>query len=73
MNKLFLAFIAFYGQGMMTCPDGGGWVALGESCYLISMEHFGWANAQIVTITQAITISLSFVLQVLYGAWRILG
>ena len=51
MNKLFFAIIALHGLGLMGCPDGGGWLELGESCYLISMEHFGWENAQIVTKT----------------------
>ena len=51
MNKLFFAIIALHGLGLMGCPDLGGWLELGESCYLISMEHFGWENAQIVTKT----------------------
>ena len=50
MEKLLFAIIALYGQGIVGCPDGP-WVDLGESCYLISMDHFGWENAQIVTET----------------------
>lgn len=56
MTKLFYAIIAFFCQGLMGCPEGGGWVDLGESCYLISMEHFGWVNAQIVTKTLEIVM-----------------
>ena len=55
MDKLFLAIIALYAQGIMGCPDGP-WVALGESCYMISMDHFGWENAQIVTKTLEIVL-----------------
>ena len=51
MTKSFYLIIAFFGQGLIGCPEGGGWVDLGESCYLISMEHFGWENAGIVRKT----------------------
>ena len=55
MEKLIFVIIALCGQGITGCPDGP-WVALGESCYLISMDHFGWANAQIVTKTLEIVM-----------------
>ena len=77
MNGLFsttFALLSILCQSVFGCPEGGGWVALGDSCYLHSLEHFGWENAQIVrkNLGNCIVIYICIVL-VLYGERRILG
>ena len=32
------------------CPDEGGWIPVGESCYLISVEAMDWYSAQQASI-----------------------